>query len=90
MFGVATNVMVNTGAGPNLDPVSFTLTGITNPKDIHIYVNKSDWVEITANVGVPASKIATWQDKEWCGERQPITEKYPGFSEWVKNVDYIW
>lgn len=90
LFGVETNVMVNTGAGPNLDPVPFTLVGITNPADITILVNKGEWVEITAKVGNPASKIATWQDKEWCSERQPITEKYPGFSQWVKDVDYVW
>lgn len=90
LFGVETDVMVNTGAGPNLDPVPFTLVGITNPADITILVNKGDWVEITAKVGNPASKIATWQDKEWCSERQPITEKYPGFSQWVKDVDYVW
>ena len=90
LFGVATNVMVNTGAGPSLDPVPFTLTGITNPKDIHIYVNKGDWVEVTANKGAPASKIATWQDKEWCRERQPISEKYPGFPLWVNNPDIVW
>lgn len=90
LFGVATNVMVNTGAGPSLDPVPFTLTGITNPKDIHIYVNKGDWVEVTANRGAPASKIATWQDKEWCHERQPISKKYPGFPEWVSNPDIVW
>jgi hypothetical protein len=90
LFGVATNVMVNTGAGPSLDPVPFTLTGITNPKDIHIYVEKGNWIEVTANRGNPASKIATWQDKEWCHERQPISEKYPGFPLWVSNPDIVW
>ena len=90
LFGVATNVMVNTGAGPSLDPVPFTLTGITNPKDIHIYVDKGNWIEVTANKGNPASKIATWQDKEWCRERQPISEKYPGFPHWVSNPDIVW
>lgn len=91
LFGVEPNVMVNTGAGPSLDAVPFMLMGITNPADIQILVNKNgSWMEITAKVGVPASKIATWQDKEWCHERQPITEKYPGFSRWVKDVDYIW
>lgn len=90
LFGVATNVMVNTGAGPSLDPVPFTLTGITNPKDIHIYVDKGSWIEVTANRGTPASKIATWQSKEWCHEKQPISEKYSGFPLWVSNPDIVW
>ena len=83
--------MINTGAGPTHAPVPFTLTGKSNPKDIHIYVNKDgNWIEISANKGQPASKIATWQNKAWCTERQPISERYPGFPLWVSNPDIVW
>lgn len=91
LFGELTSTMINTGDGPNLAPVPFKITGVTNPANIEIKVYKNgEWVEIKANKGQPASKIATWQDKEWCSERQPISEKYPGFPLWVSNPDIVW
>ena len=90
LFGVDTNVMVNTG-NVSKPYVPFTLTNITNAKDIKIEVFKNGgWIEMTAKKGVPASKIAVFQNFVWCAEREPITTKYPNFKNWVQNVDYIW
>ena len=91
MFGVDTSVMVNTGIGDPITPVSFTLSGISNAADIKLEVYKNGaWVEMTARQGTPAAKIAVNQDFEYCTEREPITTKYPNFQYWVQNVDYIW
>jgi hypothetical protein len=82
--------MVNTG-GISKPSVPFTLQGISNAKDIRITVLKNgEWVELKAQQGVPAAKIAVRQDFEWCAEREPITSKYPNFPNWVKDVDYVW
>ena len=91
MFGVDTNVMVNTGIGDPIAPVSFSLSGINNAADIKLEVYKNGaWMEMKAEQGVPAAKIAVFQDFEYCAEREPITTKYPNFQYWVQNVDYIW
>ena len=91
MFGVDTNVMVNTGAGPTIEPVSFTLNNIVDANDIKLEVFKgNEWIEMTANQGVPAAKIAVFQDFEYCKEREPITSKYSEFKNWVQNINYIW
>jgi hypothetical protein len=91
MFGVNTNVMVNTGAGPTIEPVSFILNNIVDANDIKLEVFKgNEWIEMTANQGVPAAKIAVFQDFKYCKEREPITSKYPEFKNWVQNINYIW
>lgn len=91
LFGVNTSVMVNTGIGNKIAPVSFTLSGINNASQIKLEVFKDgSWIEMKAEQGVPAAKIAVNQDFEYCGEREPITTKYPNFKNWVQNVDYIW
>jgi hypothetical protein len=83
--------MINTGAGPTKDYVPFTLTGISNAADIKLEVYKyGTWIEMTAQQGTPAAKIAVFQDFDYCSERQPITTKYPEFKNWVQDVDYIW
>jgi len=83
--------MINTGAGPTKDCVPFTLTGISNAANIKLEVFKNGtWMEMKAEQGVPAAKIAVNQDFEYCGEREPITTKYPNFKNWVQDVNYIW
>jgi len=91
MFGVNTNVMVNTGIGDPIAPVSFSLSGINNASQIKLEVFKNEtWMEMKAEQGVPAAKIAVFQNFEYCAEREPITKKYPNFKNWVKDVNYIW
>ena len=46
--------------------------------------------ELQAKQGEPAAKICVPITFEWCDERQSIEKVYKGFSEWVKDKDYIW
>ena len=103
MFGVATNVMVNTYKDNSKEgdfklitkaPVSYDITGIDrslNGRDILIQVKKGDTLHpLTANAGVPAAKIAVKPTFMWCDEYEPIENRYPLFKEWVQNKDVIW
>ncbi len=95
-FGVATNQMVNTGKGSiEKDPVTIqTNWNIPNENSLHeikIYVEKNGVkTELQAKQGEPAAKICVPITFEWCDERQSIEKVYKGFSEWVKDKDYIW
>ena len=91
--------MINTNApakdgGVKREPVSFDITGINranNGKDIAIHVYKEGkWIELKANKGVAAAKIAVKPTFEWCDEFMDIQLKYPKFKEWVQNKDVIW
>lgn len=84
LFGVDTNVMVNTGI-VSKDPVEFTITGsfdnTKNGDDIKIEVNKGttenpNWIELTAQKGRVASKVRVYTDYDWCSEREDIDDKY--------------
>jgi hypothetical protein len=87
-FGVNTNVMVNTGAGPQKDYVEFKLNNVyTDAKDIPVYVTKGGrQVELTAVQGEPASKIGVKPSYVWCKERVGVVEQYPHFTEWVQAL----
>ena len=95
-FGVDTNQMVNTGKGSiEKDPVTIqTDWNIPNESSVHeiqIYVEKNGVkTELQAQQGEPAAKICVPITFEWCDERQSIEKVYKGFSEWVKDKDYIW
>ena len=94
-FGVDTDVMVNTGVGESKEPVvfesDFNIPNENSAKEIKIEVFKNGaWMELKAEQGVPAAKICVDYPFEWCAEREPIQSKYPNFSEWVQNVDYVW
>ena len=92
-FGVHTDQMVNTGAGPTKAPVTFSISGIDraqNGKDIEIAVLKNGTrCVLQAQKGVPASKIGVPTTFSFCSERQGISEKYPLFSTWVQNGSYV-
>ena len=87
-FGVNTNVMVNTGAGPQKDYVEFKLNNVyTDAKDIPVYVTKGGRnVELTAVRGEPASKIGVDPSYVWCKERVGVVDQYPMFSQWVQAL----
>ena len=51
---------------------------------LEVFKNGS-WVEMTANQGTPAAKIAVPQEVDYCNERQGIN-----FGGWVQDVNYIW
>ena len=87
-FGVDTNVMVNTGAGPEKAWVEFQLPNIyTDAKAIPVKVTKGGrQVELKAVQGEPASKIGVKTSYVWCRERVGVVEQYPNFSKWVTSM----
>ena len=91
MYGVATNIMVNTHAKNGVDgkaDVEKTLTGsFKSFNDIKIMVQKrGEWMEIMAKTGEPAAKLAVDTDYEWCDELQNITNKYSNFDDYVQDA----
>lgn len=96
LYGVSTNVMVNTHAKNGVDgkaDVIKTLKGTFNSaNDVKVMVQKRGvWYDIEAHVGEPASKLAVGTDYEWCDERQNINDKYSNFSTYVQeNTLTVW
>ncbi|MGN0282571.1 MAG: hypothetical protein ACI4B3_09760 [Prevotella sp.] len=91
-FGVSTTTMVNTGDGPEKDPVSYVINySGTNANGIKVSVQKygseQEMVEITAVRGQAPGKIQVPVTFQWCAERQDIEAKYSKFSDYVKNKD---
>ena len=91
---VHAKTMVNTGTGVSKDPVSFELNDTFghDANNILVQVEKEGvLVEITAERGRVASKIAVSPNYEWCTEKQDIEKKYPNFSKYVSNPSFdIW
>ena len=92
LFGVETNVMVNTGAGATVDPVEFQIKeAYTDAIDIPVQVLKNgEWIDITATRAKAAAKIAVSTSFEWCGERQDIIEEHPRFADYVSDPTVKW
>lgn len=93
-FGENTTTMINTGAGPNHDPVDFNIAK-TDYRDIKIYVKKpniAEPIELTATKGKPAGKFAVLdEDVDWQDEFKNINGKYPKFNDWVEgNAEYFY
>jgi len=93
--------MINTGKGPNHDPVTFEIqSGLTrseNGKDIPIIVYKKlkDGTEkpftLDATKGAPAAKFAVKPSVNYLGERVHIDFGSNGaFARGVQNGNYIW
>ena len=93
LFGVSTSTMVNTGLFTST-PVTFSITGDFKGKAINIpiMVKKSngEWLELFADKGGVASKIAVTTGYEWCSEREIIMMKYPSFRNWVADPSISW
>ena len=98
LFGVSTDVMVNTGAGPTKAPVQFDLilgdadwSGTYNIKNIPVVVvTKNGDITLGVETGMAPEKIAVTTDYVWTIERQAIHSLYPLFPEWVKNKSVVW
>lgn len=95
-FGVATNQMVNTGAGVTKDPVVYEVNvacwwaGDVND-NILVEVQKDGvWVPIKAERAKAAAKIAVKTTFEWCTERQGISSKYELFDKYVQEGYAEW
>lgn len=97
LFGVATNIMVNTGAGPNIEPVIFEIDGkYETPeeiKNIAIEVQKGgEWLTLNATKGRAACKILVDNSFVPVRERRNIANEYGLFTNYVqgKFVDDFW
>ena len=90
--------MYNTGAGPNVSPVTFEIQGVyTTPeqiRDIIIEVYKEGtWMELTATRGKPACKILVNSSFNPARERQNIANEYGNFTNYVHGEfinDFWW
>ena len=93
LWGEQTGVMINTGAGPNHDPIVIPYTGAiadaTAAKNIPIFVQKNGvWEELTAEKGEPACKLAVGTDFEILPERSSIKNDYPLFIQWATDNSF--
>ena len=89
--------MYNTGAGPDVDPVNFTVDGeYTTPeqiKNIIIEVKKNDvWMNLPANRGEAACKILVDDTFKPVTERRNIADENKKFTNYVQGtfVDDFW
>ncbi len=109
LFKVDTNYMVNTNAqskglnGNNKDADKYVelplAIGVADAAEanskINVYVKKNgEWVELTAQQGKAASKVAVGTDYDWCDEREDVDAKYFGaddarFTKYVGG-QYTW
>ena len=102
LFGVATNVMVNTKwTGSNTDEkpavdltdkLNVNIADATAAKNLKLEVFKNgEWQELKAKTGEPACKIAVKPTFQWLDERQSIKDVHPQFVEWVTtDPTIIW
>lgn len=99
-FGVEQDVAVNVGIYQTdaVYSLPFTVDGnafsvSTDARKFKIHVSYKDRPE-GANIGVPSHSgmepqafLVADPNWQWTNEFQPITSKYPDFSEWVKNLE---
>jgi hypothetical protein len=100
LFNVSVTDMVNTGAGPERDPVSFTVDlpegtyntawDAINALPIYVQNPNGQVIQLTVNPGDPAEMIAVPVTTEWAGERVPIKDAYPAFVDWISNPEVKW
>jgi hypothetical protein len=91
--------MINTGKGPDHDPVSFqvTLTGsfnnawdAINALPVSIITEDGNVVNLTINPGSPAEMFAVPTTVNWSPERVSIKNSYPAFVDWIKDSSVKW
>ena len=101
LFGVATDVMVNTNRGTvSKAPVSFEVIlgdadwntpASTLVRNIPVIVQyKTGIITLYTETGQAPEKIAVNTSYVWCDEREPISTRYKLFAEWVKNKLISW
>ena len=91
VFGVETDVMVNTGMGETKEPVTFKLDNCDSPDDIQITVRDGGKEYLLdTNTGEAPKKICVTPYFEWPAERQNIKDKYPKFTEYVADQTVTW
>lgn len=90
--------MYNTGAGPNVDPVEFTVDGTFTTREqikniiIKVYKNGS-WMELKATTGEAACKILVDDTFKPVVERRNIADENKKFTNYVQGTfedDFWW
>lgn len=99
-ISIPTNVMVNTGAGPTVDPVQFTVElpksnydnawDAINDLPVMVQLGDGQVVHLTVNPGNPAEMFAVPTSTNWAGERVSIKNAYPDFVSWIKDSSVTW
>ena len=99
MFGLSnTNQMISTvdTGSPLLlimKPVSYEIEGNFNRQAIKIPImvkKLGEWIELEANKGRAASKIAVSPTYQWCDEREDIQDARPNFKDYVADPSVSW
>lgn len=100
LFGVAVTDMVNTGTGPQRDPVPFTVTmprsdyatawEAINDLPVIVLYRASAPITLTVSPGAPAEMIVVPSTTAWPGERQSIRNRYPAFVDWISDSTVQW
>lgn len=99
LFNVSVTDMVNTGAGPERDPISLTVelpkTDYANAwdaiNDLPIIVEYNGTpIQLTVNPGSPAEMIAVPTTTNWSRERVSIQSNYPAFVNWISDSTIKW
>lgn len=92
LFGVPTEVMVNTNNGSVNKPVAtFNLpVTSTDPNDIPVVVINNRQASaisyvLDATPGVAPRKICVTPDVDWADERVNIQTIYPNFAQWIQD-----
>jgi hypothetical protein len=94
-FGVSTGTMVNTGLAEKTEKEFVLNDGIEysngDANAIKLYVKKGgQWIEITAEQGLPAGKFNCEVGTAWCDEYVDIRRVYLSFAAWVANETVNW
>lgn len=94
-FGVGPKDMVNTGAGPEVDPVDITndinmnIADVTAADGLRIEVFKNGtWQLLEAPKSEPACKLAVGTDFIVLGERESIKDGYDLFVDWATTTGF--
>lgn len=100
LFGVDTNVMINTAAGKHNEKGvrEFVVNRVYDSyKDIPVVVTipatastPEGLQELTAVKGAAPQKIAVSTTFEWCNERIQIEDVYDNFPNYVSNSSRLW
>lgn len=88
LFGVAQDVMVNTGSeSSTLSPVSFEISANIEDMVVQSEVNVNSLMELWILTGAVPAMIAVNTDYEWCEEGLSIGSKYTRFASWVQGSE---
>ena len=99
-INISTTTMVNTGAGPTVDPVQFEIKlpeseydnawDAINDIPVMVQLGDGQVVHLTVKPGNPAEMFAVPRSTSWAGERVSIRSAYPEFVSWIRDSSVTW